>query len=160
MPEPIDYQVIRNLQAALQGMAVVDGYHYDVAQLAVKLDPNNDVEALIAPGGPRPFVLLEVLGDTWQWKSKPDEILHTLLLRLHWVSESTPTADEDRLQVFCRGCADMERAINVDRSRGGLAFETMIRGRTFDTAGDDGSQVWAQMDVEASIYRTFGEPDS
>lgn len=157
--EPIEYQVLTNLQAALQGIRIGNGYHYDVRGTAVKLDPNQDVESLIGGAdAPRPFVLLEVLPERREYRPSL-QIKITRPVTIHWVSESDPTRDSDRLQVFMRGCADVERAIVQDITRGGLAGDTRIEKTAFDAAVD-GSQVWAQIDIEILMHRTYGQPDA
>lgn len=159
MPEPIDFQIVQDLQAALGAMSVSTGYHYTVAVTAVKLDPNHEVEDIIAPTGPRPFVILELTPDEG-WEYQPaEQLVFRLPLTIHWVSDSTPTDDASRMQTYLRGCADVERAITRDITRGGLAQDTRLVKRTFDTAVD-GAQVWAQIDLEIFVYRTYGAPDA
>src|SRR5580765_1912965 len=96
---PTEYQIVTNLRTALQRMAVTGGYHFDIQALAVKLDPNCDVESLIAPDGPRPFVVLEVKADTWSY-SPANRATIVLPLTIHWVSDSSPVDDESRLLTF------------------------------------------------------------
>jgi hypothetical protein len=155
---PSEYQAIADLKTALLQMAVAGGYHFDIAAAAVKLDPNCDVESLIAPGGPRPFVVIEVKKDSWSFSpAKRCTIL--LPVTIHWVSDSTPTDDVSRLLTFFQGCADVERAIAVDVSRGGHAMDTRITGRSYATALD-GAQVWAMVDVDLPTRRVYGQPDA
>lgn len=156
--ESIDYQVVRNLQSALQAITVAGGYHFTVAATAVKLDPNHAVESLVAPDGPRPFVLLEIMADRWEY-APARQLELTLPVTIHWVSDSVPTTDESRLQTYLRGCADVERAIAVDITRGGLAMDTRVVKRTFDTMVD-GAQVWGLIEVLMEIHRTYGQPDA
>lgn len=156
MSEPRELQVLQHLQAALQAISVAGGSYYDLAALAVKLDPNVNVESLIAPDGPRPFIVLEWKPDAWEY-APASQLRLTLKPVVHWVSESVPTDDTSRLQTFLRGCADVERAIAQDTSRGGLAVDTRIVGRTLDLAVD-GAQVWAVVDVEIHTRRTYGSP--
>ena len=160
MSEPIEYRIVRNLQAALQGLTRAGGYHYDVPAVAVKLDPNHGVEELIgtpdAPG-PRPFIVLEIVPEKFEYFPTGDIKLRMPFV-VHWVSDSIPTDDESRLLTFYRGCADVEQAIAVDGSRGGLAADTRVGKRTFDTAVD-GAQVWAQIEIEILQHRTFGRPN-
>jgi hypothetical protein len=156
--EPIDYRIVKNLQAALLAISTTAGYHYDVAALAVKLDPNHDAESLIAPDGPRPFILLELGKERWEY-FPAFQVRITVPVTVHWVSESVPTDDDSRMQTYLRGCADVERAIAVDISRGGLATDHRINGRTLDLAVD-GAQVWAMVETEVRINRTYGAPDS
>lgn len=157
MPEPIEFQVVTNLQTALQGINKAAGYYFDVhAVEAVKLDPNSSVETLIAPDGPRPFIVIEVQPERWEY-SPASQVKLTMPLIVHWVSESEPTDDASRLQTFFRGCADVEKAIAVDLSRGGVAADTRILKRTQETAVD-GAQVWAMLELQVLLHRTYGQP--
>lgn len=157
MPEPNEYLALKNLQAALEGIHVDDGYHFTVAALAVKLDANHDIDNLILPTGPRPFVILEVLDDRWEY-FPASEVRLVVPVRVHWVSESIPEDDNSRMQTFFRGCADVEKAIAVDVGRGGSCSDTRIMRRLFDTAVD-GAQVWAILELELRLRRTYGTPN-
>ena len=158
MSEPREFRIVQNLQAALLAISVTAGYHFDVDSLAVKLDPNCDIESLIAPNGPRPFVLLQVLPEQWEYRPSM-RVTVTLPVVVHWVSDSIPTDDDSRLQTFFRGVADVEQALTQDITRGQLATDTRIVKRTFDTAVD-GSQVWAMVEAEIRIDRTYGAPNA
>lgn len=157
-PTPTEYQIVKNLQAALQAIAMDAGYHFDVNRIAVKLDPNHDVETLAAPDGPRPFLVLEVKPDGWQY-SPANRIDLSLPFTIHWLSDYVPEDDNSRLSTFFRGCADVERAIAVDITRGGLARDTRIVTRRYDTT-IDGTQVWAEIDVNVLTRRIYGQPDA
>lgn len=156
--EPTEYQIVQNLQAALQAIAVASGYHFDVAAAAVKLDPNVNVEALIRPGGPRPFIVIEVKPDSFVYSPASRATL-TMPVTIHWVSETTPTDDTSRLLTYFRGIADVERAIVKDVSRGSRAKDTRITKRSYATAVD-GSQVWAIVDTDIETRRVYGQPDA
>ena len=157
MPEPIEYRAILNLQAALQAIAIAGGYHYDVVDAAVKLDPNVAVEALLHPAGARPIVLIEVNPEKWQY-APAAQLKLAMPVTVHWVSDATPTDDASRMKTFFRGCADVEQAVAVEIGRGGLASDTRIVKRTFDTAVE-GSQVSARIDLEIWLHRTYGAPN-
>jgi len=157
MPEPIEFRLVQDLQASLALIAIASGYHFDVGATAVKLDPNVAVEALIAPDGPRPFILIEVQPESWEYFPSGDIKLR-MPMTVHWVSDSTPTDDASRMRTYFRGCADVEQAVAVEGSRGGLATDTRVTKRTFDTAVD-GSQVWALIDLQILVHRTFGQPN-
>lgn len=156
MGEPIDFLIVQHLQTALGGMTVAGGYHYACAGTAVKLDPNHNVDAFVAPDGPRPFVVLEV-------KPEARTYLPALQVRLvmpitiHWIGECLPHLDQSRMQTFFRGCADVERAISADLTRGGKAVDTRILRRTLDDS-TEGAQVWAIIETEVRLYRTYGQP--
>lgn len=157
MSEPREYRIVRNLQAALAAMTVAGGYFYDVAATAVKLDPDHDVQALIAPDGPRPFLVLDVASEKWQY-AQAHEIKLVLPVTVHWIGESDPTVDEDRVRMFYRASADVEQSVAVDISRGGLAADTRIVWRQLvETV--EGPQVWAQIRLEIHLHRQYGQPN-
>lgn len=162
MPEPREWLVLKNLQAALQAIDVADGYHYDVRAAAVKLDPEQDVEALIHGeyNGSRPFVLVEVSTPerppTWEYAEK-GQVDITLMPTVYWVHESDQTDDDSRMLTFMRGCADVERAVTQDLNRGGLAVDTRVRRCTVNGTG---SEVWAVVDLEILVIREYGQPDA
>lgn len=156
--EPSSYLAVVNLQAALKAIAVAGGYHHDVVDTAVKLDPDTDVEALLTPGGPRPFVVLVVAPEAREY-SNANRVGLAQPVTIHWVSESEPTDDTSRMLTFFRGCADVERAIAQDIGRGGHAIDTKVITCTYNTASG-GSQVWAAIDVVIHSRRVYGEPDA
>ena len=155
--EAREYLIVRHLQSALQQITVASGYHYDVAAIAVKLDPNHAVETLLAPAGPRPFVLIEVKPDRWDYFPSM-QVRIVMPITLHWVSEAQPLDDESRMQLYFRGCADVERAIMADISRGGNATDTRVLTRVLDTT-NEGTQAWARIDTEIRVNRRYGSPD-
>jgi len=157
VPEPIEYRAILNLQAALQAISIAGGYHYDVADAMVKLDPNVAAEATLQPGGGRPLIYIEVKPDRFDYAFKGDFKLF-LPVTVHWVNDSTPTDDTSRMKTFFRGCADVEKAIAVDIGRGGLASDTRVTKRTFDLSVES-SRVWAEIDIEIWLLRQYGSPN-
>lgn len=170
MPEPREFLIVSNLKAALQAIAVAGGYHYGVDDGAVVLDPDHDVEAMTQLGAPRPFIIVE-LGDE-QWEYHPSgEIRLVMPGVINWAHDPTPpedaitgvptvVSDEARMQVYWRGCADVEKALAVDPGRGGHAVDTRISNRRWQPApgGMGGQTVWAEITFEIIVYRTFGVP--
>jgi hypothetical protein len=157
VPEPTEYLAIANLQEALQGISVGAGYFYDVRGTAVKLDPNQDVATLVEPDGPQPFIAIEVKPERREYEAGASVVHITRPITVHWVRESDPTHDEDLLRTFFRGIADVEKAVADDPSRGGYASETRVVTCTL-SRDEDGSQVWAMVDLELWTIRTYGEP--
>lgn len=154
--EPIEFLILQNLQAALEGIKTGNGYHHDVAQFAVKLDPEADIEALIAPDGPRPFVLVEVSPASWTyWPASQVDVVMPVIV--HIVSDTEPTDDRSFMQTAFRLQADVEQAIAVDIGRGGRATDTRVKKATFAKLG---AQVWASIDVDIKVNRTFGQPNA
>lgn len=161
MPEPREYRVVLALRDALAAIAVTSGHFYTVASTAIRLDPNSDVEALVAPEGPRPFVLLQVFPERWRYD--PHGQLELVLpATIHWIHEADPAIATDRLRVYWRGCADVERAITADGwnvELSGLAREIRIVERTLRDELGDGAIVWAALRTEVTIDREYGKPN-
>jgi len=158
MGEPIAYLIVRSLQTALAAMSTASGFHYTVAGSAVKLDPNHNVDAYIAPDGPRPFVILEVKPEAREYQPAR-QVRLVQPVTVHWVGESLPHKDESRMQTYFRGCADVERALAADPTRGGLAVDTRVLNSRLDDS-TEGAQVWAVIEAEVRLYRTDGAPDA
>ena len=160
MPEPIEYQIVKHLQAAIAAISVASGYFFTIAASAVRVDPNVDIESLVAPGGPRPYAVLEVNSDAeaWDHAEQRGGVLLVFPVVVNWVSDSVPTDDDSRLKTFFRGCADIEQAIAVDRTRGGLASDTTIVRRVQDLTRD-GAEVWARVELSIRLRREFGKPN-
>jgi hypothetical protein len=156
--EPNEYLLIRNLQAALQQIAVASGYHHTVAATSIKLNPDSADDAFNRPDGPRPFALLEVRPERWEYFPSLEVRLVQPVI-VHFVGDSTPTSDESRIQTFYRLCADIERAIAVDPGRGGYAIDTRIVRRTLHSDDVDGKEVQASVELEMPLRRTYGAPD-
>lgn len=165
--EPHDYRLLTNLKAALQAIAVSAGYYFDVADMAVKLDAEHGVEALVAADGPRPFILIEPRSEEWEYHPS-GEVMYRLPLTLHWVGtavpsadavlgEPTPPEDEDRFKVYSRGVADIEKALAADTGRSGLSVDTRITGRRWNPV-NSGQDVWAEVDVDLTVHRVYGVP--
>lgn len=157
MPEPIEFRIAQNLQTALRGISTASGYFYTVAALAVKLDPNVNVESLIGDAKLRPFVILELPPDSVAINHSPKGIKLTMPVILHGVQDSDPTDDSSWIQTYYRLCADLEQAIAQDMSRGGLAVLTKVIGR--EAVSFDGAQVWAKVTAEVQVIRTYGKPN-
>lgn len=156
MPEPIDYQVLLNLQTALQAITTAGGYHHTVAATAVKLDPNQNVQALIAPGGPRPFIVIEMKPERREYQ--PSRRVQIVLpWTVHVVHDADVTSDVSRARTHARASADVEQAVAVDLTRGGRAIDTRVI--TSELGGTDGEEVWTMVDLEIALIRTYGSPN-
>jgi len=155
MSEPLDFQILANLKAALLAISIAGGYHYDVAAGAVKIDPATDLDALLAPGGPRPFYGIELGTDSKEYYPS-DQMKVTRQFKVFVVHDSDPADDDDFMRVHLRCCADVEKAVRADASRGGIAMETLITNATFVTLY--APKVWTEVDLDVTLYRTNGQP--
>lgn len=155
--EPLLYRAVVSLQAALNAIQVADDYFHSVdAEVAVKLDPSADVHDLLSLEGPVPFVILEPLEERRTWFEKPDGIKVTQPFLVHWCGESEADDDASRMRNYFRACADIERAVRVDPSRGGIVMETLFLNPRL-TDFQQGARYWAVCEVQLVFYRTHGD---
>lgn len=156
MSESTEFLIVQNLQAALRAISTSSGYHHDVAALAVKLDPNEEVESLLGEEKLRPFLVLELVPDAWEYS--PSKMVSVRMpLTIHFVNDADVTDDDSWLREYLRLCADAEQALAVDISRGGRAVDTRIKSREFQAFG--GGQVWAMVKTEILVRRSYGVPN-
>jgi len=155
--EPNEFLVLQHLRDALRAMSISGGYYFDVAGSAVKLDPSVSVEDVIAPDGPRPYLLVEMKPETFSYRPMM-QMRMVLSFTVHWVGEQIGADDESWIRTFYQACADIEQAVTADITRGGLAEDTRIRKRTFDAMF--GTQVWAMVDLEMALNRVYGQPNA
>ena len=156
MAEPLEYQILESLQTALRGISIAGGYFHDVQSVAVKLDPDAKIEDLIGATGARPFVILEVNAETFDYY-QADQLVLVLPFTVHFVNDIDPKLDEEMLKSYFRMCADTEQALAADITRGGLASLTAITGR--EKRDYEGQLTWALISCEVKEHRTYGQPN-
>lgn len=148
--------MLLNLQAVLLAMSVATGYYHDMRDGAVKLDANADVETLIGETQIRPFIVLDVQPETRSYS--PAKIVELVTpVNIFWIHEPPDPDDVTRMRTFFRGCADVERAIAKDITRGSLAIDTLIVDRTLDHTIDS-AQVVAVIRTTMKRRRQYGSP--
>lgn len=157
MVEPVQLQILQNLQTALRAISTGTGYYHDLQPEAVKLDPDADAEAFAAYRGLRPFVVLQPMPETWFYEGMPLGVRLEWPIKIHWVCEPDGTDDDAKATAFFRGCADVERALTRDISRGGLAVDHRVVTQTMNWS-EDGLVVWAEIDTRVRVRRLFGAP--
>ena len=164
--EPRDYRIALSLKAALQAVSVAAGYYYDVDNAAVKLDAEQGLEEVLNGTGPRPVVLIELRDDAREHEPA-NYIMYDRHYTVHWIHDPTPladavqgepspTTDGDRVLMFERGVADVERAVSRDTGRGGLAIDTRVENVRWNKAEEIGRLVWAEVDVTIKAEREYG----
>lgn len=162
LAEPIEFRILQSLQTALKGISVSAGYHHTVAGMAVKLDPDHQVEDLIPGanepiGPPRPWMVLEFTEAEPPEYSPANQMLIKTPFIVHAIHDTDPSDDGAKLRTFHRLCADVEQAIAVDITRGGLVTDTRVLGRRLRDR--EGQEVWAEVSGEVRYRRTYGAPN-
>lgn len=162
MAEAIEFEIVQNMQEALEGIKIVDGYHHNLQGIAVKLDPETDVEAHLGENPVLPFIVIEMLPDIFDHQPS-ERVMLTSPFVIHAINSTKPVNDlapkddDAMMRTFYRLCADVERAIQIDSLRGNKAIDTRILSRTMrDRTGEE---VWAMLTGEISQERGYGAPD-
>lgn len=156
MAESIEYQILLSIQTALKSITIAGGYKHDLASLAVKLDADAKVEEIIGAAGARPFIVLEPHAKQRTYQEAPNGMRVIWPITVHFINDSDPVEDPAMLLTYSRMVEDAEKALAVDRERGNLAVDTVLRAdekRTYE-----GSLVWALIPFEVLFHRTYGSP--
>jgi hypothetical protein len=157
MPQdPIEFRIMQNLQSSLRSISKAGGYHHDVDNLAVKLDPNHEVESLVGSESFRPFLILEYGSQEFEFLPA-SQIITRVPLTIHAVDDSDVADDDSWMHTYLTLCSDIEQAVAVDTTRGGLATDTRILDRLIHRI--EGREVWAMNRCEIRVHRTYGAPN-
>jgi hypothetical protein len=161
--DPIEFRIVKSLQAALRLIATSGGYHYTVQGLAVKLDPEHEIEKLIPGadppfGPPRPFFVLDMTGnDAFEYPERSGRVRRVMPVTVFAIHDSDPTDDDSKLEVFNRLCADIETALVASGSHGGLSMGVTLRSRRMHDR--EGQEILAQVSGEVPLHRRYGFPN-
>lgn len=164
MSEPNEYLAIRTLRDNFAAISTARGFYYDVLPTAVSIDPVAQWESMLRPDGPRPVILIERGEESWSFSAgdqvEKGGVRLSMPLTVHHIVERVPEADDDRMQLHYRGCADIERAVALDPSLGGTIFETLITKRSIDYERSGGTRVWSLIDLTLDCFRDYGHPNA
>jgi hypothetical protein len=157
MAEPLGYQILLNLQSALRAISGA-GYFFSVGSAAVSIDPVDVIEIVLGRAASSPFVVIE-LGVSGRPTYQPaSQMLEFLPFNIIAFANATHLDPVSRVNVYEQLCADIEKAVTVDISRGTLATDTRITGRQMQvTTGS--LRVVAVVQLEVRTYRTYGAPN-
>ena len=156
MAESIEYRILLSIQTALREIAIMNGYKHDIAALAVKLDADAKVEEIIGTLGARPFIVLEPHAKQRTYPEAPNGMRVVWPITVHFVNDSDPVEDPSMLLTYSRMVEDAEKALSVDRERGNLAVDTVLKSD--EKREYDGALVWALIPFEVLFHRIYGSP--
>ena len=158
MPEPIEYDVLLDLQTALRAISIAGGYHHDVESAAVSVDPHDEIEILTGQLAHNPYFTISVSpGRTLQYQPAM-QVLEVIPVDITAAADATALVATSRLQTFQRLCADVEQALAVDITRGARAVDTRVLEKSMGMMVG-GTRVIAAIQAEVRLYRTYGEPN-
>jgi hypothetical protein len=158
MSAPRDLALIQSIQSALAAIRRADGYTWDVSADRVVLDPVNlfggvgdcvrspffQVEA--EPEGAREFLPAMQLRDV---------VVASVMGRI----DATGSHPDRRAVLGHQLAAEIERALCVDITRGGLASDTRLRKPSiFQAQSVTDQTVVVVVLVDMPTFRTYGAP--
>jgi hypothetical protein len=151
--EPIVNGAIDNLIETIQGISIAGGYNFDIKADSVteKLQ-----EVLLVPETELPFVLLQMSDGTRKWVEKPDGIRDDIVIDL--VARLVEPDPLMRRTQGLRFASDLERALYVDPSRGGVMFDTTLDPPRLMYGITDDPNIILQHRITMPVYRTYGAP--
>lgn len=168
--ESREYLIVKALQTALLAISTAAGYHATLPPLAVRLDPENDIESLIAETRARAgtvdrsFALLSFPSDAFDYGAaagaEHGHVVIAMPFNVSWVQRIDPASDDVRLQTLYRIFADVETALEpraLLRELSGLATDVRILSRT--DINPNSSEIWAVLTGTVRIKRAYGAPN-
>lgn len=168
MIEPLEMRIFEALRDRLAAIDPAAGYYGHVEDVAVKLDPDQEVSGLDTMPEDQPVIVIEPFGaERWTWEPAMQAIAE-IGARISWLEAVIPdtpesstaapasTVDRARLLKFWRACADMSKALIAnDPTLGGLVTDIRIADRRWNRAAYNGQTVVAEMDVAIKTRRDF-----
>jgi hypothetical protein len=152
MSTPILQSIWDSLATALRAINTTAGYHYTVPSGAVYQDMVNVQLAPLAPcivigpseGGSREF--------------KPSmRVRERIVFALEARVDADGTDVDRKAEAYAKFLADIEKALTVDITRGGLAARTLLRRPVGPFMGfGQQAQVLFSQEVEVDLVRTYG----
>lgn len=158
MPEPIEYDLVLDVQAALQAITTGGGYFHDVAAGAVSVDPADHLEVLTGTLVNQPFFIVEVSPARRLQYFPSMQLLEIVPVDVTAAMDAPQLVATSRLQTFERLCADIEKALTVDINRGNRASDTRIVDKQMGMMVG-AQRVIAIVQTEIRLHREYGKPN-
>ena len=158
MAEPLEYDIVLNMQRALQAISVAGGYHYDVAAAAVSIDPHDHLEVLTGSLARKPFLIVEVSPGRHIQYFPGTQMRELIPIEITAATDAQALVATSRAQTFQRLCADIEKALTVDVTRNGKATDTRILDKRMGIMVS-ALRVMAVVQTEVRLHRTYGAPN-
>ena len=158
MADSLEYLSVIDIQTALKNISIGGGYNHNVDAGAVSVDPADHIEVLTGALSHAPFFIVEVSPGReigYSGGNQTREFIPLDVTAAHDAEQLDPTS---RLSVFQQLCADIEKAITVDITRGGRVTDTRIVEKQMGMMVG-GQRVIAVVQLELRLHRTYGSPN-
>ncbi len=147
--------IIEALQAALRAISGGD-YHYPLTDASqVTVDPGMQLLGPVLSD--LPLYVLETTPDGSKTYQPAKQILEVVRVNIHARYDADPVHPASKLAVFENLKADMERALTVDITLGGLVCDVRLLTAA-EFVGMGSPVVIVTQPVEARFSRTYGSP--
>ncbi len=154
---PVLLAIVVNLQAALQAITAPT-YFNTVKPTSVVLDP---VALDVVSTTELPFLVvghrIEVIGPRL-YTSRPVSIKIRRRIVIEAVLDAPGTDFAHKLTAIQQLVADVETALTVDVTRGGLALDTRVEDETLYVGLATQSRCYVEIPVEVTFGRKHGQP--
>ena len=105
-----------------------------------------------------PFFIVEVSPNRGIEYFPASQLLELIPIDITAAHDAEPLVATSRLSRFQQLCADIEKAVTVDVTRGGRVVDTLIRDKQMGMMVG-GQRVIAVVQLELRLYRTYGAPN-
>lgn len=156
MAEPIEYRILLNIQDAIQAISTGGGYHFTVDDAAVSIDPVDAIEVILGRTVLDPYFVLEIGSAGRPNYQRSEQMLEIVPVSIIAVANATQLDVVSRVKTYERLCADIEKAVVVDHTRGALATDTRIVNKQMNV-NTGSARVVAIVQLEVRVYRQFGK---
>lgn len=157
MTDPIVWRVLTQIQDTIRGMRRADGYWFEPKPTSVVVDL---VDWSLMPDAALPLFIVVLETRFAEREFLPARVLRerVALQVVGIVLADGPRVDE-RMRAAVRASADIERALAVDLTRGGLAVWTKVLAPEVPAfaVGSD-RRVVIEQPIEVLIERRHGQP--
>lgn len=159
MSEPLIYQVILNIQTALRGISQSTGYNYTVRSSSVIVDPAN---VIVAPLTETPIFVIghrvEPVGERSFTTSRPNAVKERWRVTMEIVVDVENDLEDGSKKAAARFrlVQDIERALTVDPTRGGIALYTYVMQDTAYPDIESQTRLYLEVPVDILMQRSYG----
>ena len=158
MPDPIEYDIVLNVQTALRAISVAGGYFHDVATEAVSIDPADHIEVLTGALLHSPFLIVEIPPARRMRYMPASQLLEIVSIDITAAADAAQIDGTSRVLTFQKLAADVEKALTVDITRGQRVSDTRIVDKQMGMMVG-AQRVIAIVQTEVRLHRQYGKPN-
>lgn len=158
MSIPLIYDIVADMQAALQGISTASGYNFDVLSTSVMIDPKN-INTM--PVSETPLLVLghrvEPVSRDFTG-SRPVSVKERWRITIEAIVDVENDLDDTSKKLMARAqfAQDVERALTADPQRGLKALYTYVGQDSAYPDVDNQNRFYMEIPVEVLVQRVYG----